>query len=558
MRIFSVAEIFMPDCLPILVAQSTSVPLEWLDVLILATSVIGVTLFGMWISRKRDTTTDYYLAGKTVAWWAVAGSIFGTNISSHHMVGMMGAGLKEGFAQANFEFGAIFGLLTLCYFFLPFYRHMGVYTLSEYLGRRFDDRSRCVYSVTNMAFLLIQMVGTMMLGALTIATLTADSPYAISYEMSVCLLALVAGVYTMYGGLTADIFNDVVQSILLLIGSGLLAVLAIWHPNVGGLSGLLERQPEKFHVFFEASHPELPWSGVLSGLMVMHMYYWGTNQFIVQRTLGARSDWDARMGTITAGFFKLLIPFLCIVPGMAAGYILAIDPATESDTAFAGLTRTLLPPGYGLVGVVMAGLVAGILSTIDSMMNSTATLFTFDIYKKYVRPDASEMRLIWVGRAAMMLMVGAAIAISLYFGQTKGSIFNRMVDFNAYLVPGVIVAYVAGILQPLVTRTASLVCILAGPLLSILFERVAYHGFDHVLQGFHRAALATIACYAVLVVVSLATQRERDPEREQFTWSRFKSQRQSGQGDNRALWQNDKLWAGALVACTLGMCWFFR
>ncbi len=182
--------------------------------------------------------------------------------------------------------------------------------------------------------------------------------------------------------------------------------------------------------------------------MVLHLYYWGTNQFIVQRTLGARSDWDARMGTITAGFFKLMIPFLCIVPGMAAGYILNIDPATESDTAFAGLTRTLLPSGYGLVGVVMAGLVAGILSTIDSMMNSTATLFTFDIYKKYIRPNASEMRLIWVGRGAMMVMVGAAIGLSLYFGQTKGGIFNRMADYNAYLVPGVIVAYVAGILQP--------------------------------------------------------------------------------------------------------------
>jgi SSS family solute:Na+ symporter len=547
----------MIDCVPILVAQAATVPLQWLDVLILAGSVIGVTAFGMWIGRKEDNTTDYYLAGKTVAWWAVAGSIFGTNISSHHMVGMMGAGLKEGFAQANYEFGAIFGLLALCYFFLPFYRHMGLYTLSQYLGRRFDERSQLVYSVTNMAYLLIQMVGTMMLGALTVATLTADSPYAISYTLAVCILAAVSTAYTLYGGLKADIFNDVVQSVLLLIGSGMLAVLAIWHPNVGGLSGLLEKQPEKFHVFFEASHPELPWSGVLSGLMVMHFYYWGTNQFIVQRTLGARSDWDARMGTITAGFFKLLIPFLCIVPGMAAGYILAIDPATESDTAFAGLTRTLLPTGYGLVGVVMAGLVAGILSTIDSMMNSTATLFTFDIYKKYVRPEASEMRLIWVGRGAMMLMVGAAIALSLYFGQEKGGIFNRMVDYNAYLVPGVIVAYVAGILQPLVTRTASFVCILAGPFLSIFFEQVAYHGFDHQLQAFHRAALATLACYVVLLAVSLVTQHQRDPEREQYTWLRFKRQRQSGQSV-RPRWQNDKLWASVLVACTLGMCWFFR
>lgn len=543
---------------PLLVAQSASVPLQRLDVMILGGIILGITAFGMWIGRKEKNTRDFYLAGKTVAWWAVAGSIFGTNISSHHMVGMMGAGLKEGFAQANFEFGAIFGLMMLCFFFLPFYRRMGLFTLSEYLGRRFDDRSRLVYSITNMGFLLIQMVGTMILGALTVATLTADSQYAISYAGAVWILAAVASAYTLYGGLKADIFNDVVQSILLLLGSGMLAVLAIWHPDVGGLTGLMEKQPDKFHVFFEASHPELPWSGVLSGLMVLHLYYWGTNQFIVQRTLGARSDWDARVGIIAAGFFKLLIPFLCIVPGMAAGYILAIDPATESDTAFAGLTRALLPTGYGLVGLVMAGLVAGILSTIDSMMNSTATLFTFDIYKKYIRPEASELRLIWVGRIAMMLMVGSAIALSLAFGETKGGIFNRMADYNAYLVPGVIVAYVAGILQPFVTPTASFLCILAGPLLSILFQQVAWHGLGHDLQGFHRAGLATLACYGVLLFVSRWTQRERDSAREHYTWSRFRRERQDSEAESLRHWQSDKFWACILVLCTLAMCWYFR
>lgn len=547
----------MLGCFGTLLADTTSVPLQWLDFVLLVGIVLSVTAFGLWVGRKESGTADYFLAGKSIAWWVVAGSIFGTNISSHHMVGMMGAGLKEGFAQANFEFGAVFGLLMLCYFFLPFYRRMGVYTLSEYLGRRFDERSRLLYSITNMAFLLIQMVGTLILGALTLETLTAGSDFAISYEQSVWLLASVAAAYTIVGGLKAVIYTDFIQSILLLGGSGTIAILAIWHPDVGGISGLLEKQPEKFHVFFEASHPELPWTGVLSGLMVLHLYYWGTNQFIVQRTLGARSDWDARMGTITAGFFKLLIPFLCIVPGMAAGYILAIDPATESDTAFAGLARTLLPAGYGLVGLVMAGLVGGILSTIDSMMNSTATLFTFDIYKKHIRPDASEMRLIWVGRVAMMLMVALAIVLSLYFGQTRGGIFNRMADFNAYLVPGVIVAYVAGILQPFVTRTASFVCILAGPLLSIAFEQTALWGFDHDLQQFHRAGLATLVCYGVLVIVSFFTQHERDHEREHFTWFRFKSERTEERAQKHRGWQNDKLWAVVLVACTLWMCWIF-
>ncbi len=542
---------------PLLAAETASVPLAPLDFVLLVGTVLAVTAFGMWVGRKEKGTADYFLAGKSVAWWVVAGSIFGTNISSHHMVGMMGAGLKEGFAQANFEFGAVFGLLMLCYFFLPFYRRMGVYTLSEYLGRRFDDRSRLLYSITNMLFLLIQMVATLILGALTVETLTAGSEYEISYRWCVWLLASVAAAYTIFGGLKAVIFTDFIQSILLLVGSGTIAILAIWHPDVGGISGLLEKQPEKFHVFFEASHPELPWTGVLSGLMMLHLYYWGTNQFIVQRTLGARSGWDARMGTITAGFFKLLIPFLCIVPGMAAGYILAIDPATESDTAFAGLTRTLLPAGYGLVGLVMAGLVGGILSTIDSMMNSTATLFTFDIYRKYLDPEASEMRLIWTGRVAMMAMVALAIVLSLYFGQTRGGIFNRMADYNAYLVPGVIVAYVGGILQPRMTPTGSFACILAGPLLSVLFERGAAGLFDHELQGFHRAGLATVACYVVLLAVSLLTRGERDPEREHYTWGRFKAERQADEVAHRAWWQNDKLWAVVLVAGTLWMCWFF-
>ena len=266
---------------------------------------------------------------------------------------------------------------------------------------------------------------------------------------------------------------------------------------------------------------------MLSGLMVLHLYYWGTNQFIVQRTLGARSDWDARMGTIAAGFFKLLIPFLCIVPGMAAGYILAIDPATESDTAFAGLTRELLPAGYGLVGVVMAGLVAGILSTIDSMMNSTATLFTFDIYKKYIRPEASEMRLIWVGRGAMMLMVGAGdLAVAVLRPDQRG-----------HLQPHGRLQRLPGARRDRGLRGRHLAA--AGDAHRVVrlhsgrsvacrscSSRRPTTAFDHELQAFHRAGLATLACYVVLLVVSLATQHERDPEREQYTWSRFKRQRQ--------------------------------
>ena len=539
-----------------LLAQSSSLPLHTLDLVILVFSIVAVTLFGMYLGRKEEGTSDYFLAGKSVAWWAVAGSIFGTNVSSHHMVGMMGAGLKEGFAQANFEFGAICGLMMLCYFFLPLYRRMGVYTLSEFLGRRYDDRSRLLYSLSNMAFLLIQMCGTLILGAVTIETLTAGTQYSVSYQAAVWGLSLVAAAYTVFGGLKAVIYTDVIQSVLLLIGSAIIAVLAIWHPNVGGIAGLLTKEPAKFHVFFPADHPQLPWTGVLTGLMVLHFYYWGTNQFMVQRALGAKSGWDGRMGIIAAGFFKLLIPFLCIVPGMAAGYILTINKETQSDTTFAALTRTLVPAGYGLVGLVMAGLVGGILSTIDSLMNSTATLFTFDIYRKYVHPNASEKRLIWVGRAAMIVLVATAIGLSLQFGETKGGIFNLMADYNAYLVPGVLIAFPAGIFQRFLTPTGAVACILAGSVSSVLLEQGASRLFNHSLQAFHRAGLATVASYTVLVLVSLVSQSERSPEREQYLWWTYRHNPADEGPFARPWWQNDRTWAIILVTCTLTLCWY--
>ena len=369
------------------------------------------------------------------------------------------------------------------------------------------------------------MVGTLILGALTVETLTAGSEYAISYRGCVWLiLAGVAAAYTIFGGLKAVIYTDVIQSVLLLVGarhrsrcspSGI--------RKVGGISGLLERQPEKFHVFFPADHPELPWSGVLSGLMVLHLYYWGTNQFIVQRTLGAKTGWDARTGTIMAGFFKLLIPFMCIVPGMAAALILAIDPETQSDTAFAGLTRTLLPAGYGLVGLVMAGLIGGILvnNRLDDELYGDAVHFRH-LPESISIPDATEMRLIWVGRLAMM-SDGLAwrLGCRCYFGQARGGIFNtygglqrlpgtgrdrglRGRHFAAAGHPHRGICVHSG-------RTNLVGCLRVGCL-----ERVRAQA-----AGFSSGGIGDRGVLLDRDGVSLLTQRERDSEREHYTWRRF-------------------------------------
>lgn len=540
----------------VILAQTGSLPLSGIDMAIVVVSLVVVSAFGMYMGRSERGTGDFFLAGKSVPWWAVAGSIFGTNISSHHLVGMMGAGLKEGFAQANFEFGAIAGLLMLCYFFLPLYRRMEVYTLSEYLGRRYDDGTRLLYSLTNMVFLLLQLCAALALGAVTVEGLTAGTGYDVDFFTAVWVMASVAALYTITGGLKAVIYTDVVQSALLLVGAAIIAVLAITHPNVGGLSGLIEKEPQRFHVFFPADHPELPWTGVLTGLMVMHFYFWGTNQFMVQRALGAKSDWDGRLGIIAAGFFKLGIPFLCIAPGMAAAYILDL-PADQSDKAFAGLTRALLPAGYGLVGLVLAGLVGAILSTVDSMLNSASTLFTFDIYRKYLRHEASEHELIWVGRVAMVFITVASIALSLVFGDQRAGIFNQMVNYNAYFVPGVLVAFLGGILLPWPTKSGAWASILLGPVVSVVYERAALGLWDHHLQSFHRAALAAATCCVLLVGVSLCRPSERSAEREQYLWWRYRGGAELAGRAERPRWQDDRLWAGLLVLLTLAMCWYF-
>ena len=540
----------------VLLGQVQGSVLTTFDLLVLIISVLAVMAFGMYMGRREEGTRDFFLAGRNVAWWAVAGSVFASNVSSHHMVGMTGAGRKHGFAEANFEFGAICGLMMLCYFFLPLYRRMGVYTLSEYLGRRYDSRSQLLYSLTSMAFMLIQMCGALILGAIAVGELTRGTQLELSYEAAVWGLATVAAIYTIFGGLKAVIYTDVVQSVLLLLAGGVIAALAIYHPNVGGVTGLLQKEPEKFHVFFEASHEELPWTGVMTGLMILHFFYWGTNQFIVQRTLGARTGWDGRMGIIVAGFFKLLIPFITIVPGMAAAHFLEI-PEDQTDTVFAAMAKYLLPAGIGLIGLFMAGLVGAILSTIDSMMNSASTLFTFDIYRKYLAPQASEKRLIAVGRVSMMVMVGVAVVLSLYFGGTKDNVFNRMVSYTAYLVPGLLIAFLAGILLRGVTATGAVWCILAGPIGSVVLELGARYGLGHRLQTFHRCGLAAALSFFVLLIISQLYRHERHSDGAQFVWWTYRHDPDDLGTAGRPFWQSDRLWATILVACTLALCWFF-
>ena len=561
----------------------THVTLTTLDIVIFLTSIVLIMAVGLWTGRKEKDTEDFFLAGHGVPWWGVAGSIFGTNVSANHLVGMMGVGYSIGFAQAHFEIGAVGGLLLLCYVFLPLYRRMGIYTLSEYLGRRYDERSRVAYAITILVFIaLIHMVIAFYIGSRSMLFLLRGTPLEVSYTAGIVIFALVTACYTIVGGLKAVIWTDVIQSVLLLLAGILVALFVFAQPEIGGFTGLMAKDAalplaeQKFHLYLPPNHPELPWTGIFTGLMILHFSYWGTNQFIVQRTLAARTGFDGRMGIVAAGYLKLLIPFFSVAGGIAAGHLFRARVASgelaalpQPDDAFSMLVRLVVPAGYGLAGLIAAGLIGAILSSLDSMMNSGATILTFDFYKRYIRRQAGERELLLVGRICIVLLViipGWLAAVS--YTETEGdNFFLRMADQSSHLLPGILIAFLVGALWRRATATGGFLTILLSPFFSMLIEP-AYRRwmadppgitawvqltFGSELNFLHRVALTALFGTVLILVVSRFTRRDEGTDR--YTWWAYRAD-QAGE-PSRPFWRSERPWAWLLCGLALWMMIYF-
>ena len=509
-----------------------------LDITIFFGSLLGVMGLGLWAGRKEDTSEEYFMAGRNTPWWGVAASIFGSNISANQFVGMMGLGFSVGFAQSNFEISAVAGLLVMCYAFLPIYRKLKVYTLSEYLEKRFDSNCRLLYALI-MVFVMvvIHTVPAFYIGSRSINILLQGGPGEINfgwYAAGVLIMAVVCGSYTILGGLKAVILTDAVQSVLMLFAGLMVAWLTFSQPEVGGWAGMIDQDvvgEQKLHLYRPANDPALPWSGVLIGLIILHFNYWGTNQFIVQRAISAKSDKAARTGIIAAGFLKLLIPFYSVGAGIAAFYLLAkrnMDVAP--DAVFTTLLAELVAPvGFGLLGIVAAGLMGAILSSIDSMMNSAATIVTFDVYQRYLKPDASEKQLIWVGRLCILLFVVSGTLISLFTidPNSKDNFYLSLTSYQSKLVIGIVVAFLMGMLWQRTTPSGGLAALVAGIAfgfgIPVVYERIATQSpamvaaFGTKLNFMHTAFVNFVLTTLVCIVVSLLTPH--DSEKSRFTWT---------------------------------------
>ena len=706
------------------------------DFVVFFGSLLAVMGVGLWVARRDGgETSDYYLAGKDTPWWAVAGSIFGSNVSANHMVGMMAVGFGAGFVISHFEITAIAGLLLLCYFFLPVYRKLHVFTLSDYLSKRFDDRSRVGYSVIMLVIIvMVMMLPAFYMGSRAVNILMVDrmeieqaqyasrvqnggitsnmkreaaanweflqarkglidaallkdgeaiqvpktlgeleptaytnlwravfpdqnatipplatgstrlisihdeteqsiaetewkqhiitlhsrlapigaalvkedgkpkEPYEIAklppeafatlwgqvfpdrnetvpsfdegakeiltahkelstewgtltrvevskkyYVWGIIIMALVTGAYTIVGGLRAVIITDVIQTALIIVAMLVVAWCTFNHNQMGGWEVLMAFDTNELkhitpgkdlmHLYKPMNDPQFPWTGMLSGVLVLHIYYWGANQFIVQRALAARSLNDARIGIITAGFFKLLIPFLSIGTGIAAYYLFQQTmPGVElaADTAFPVLMREVVAPLAmpGLVGLVAAGLIGAILSSVDSMMNSAATLVTFDFYKRFINPKATEEQLVRLGKYIIGgLVIGSAfLTIIIFDPNTKEPFFEYVAKHQSKLISGIVAAFVLGMLWRGTTAAGGFASIVTGVAVSYTlpllygsvtagtgaFAQDLTSMFGEKLNAFHSVFVAFIISLLVNVLVSKFTKV--DEEKAKFTW----------------------------------------
>jgi len=508
-----------------------------LDIIIFFGSLVIVMILGLRFGGHDKTAQDYFLAGNKTRWWGVAGSIFGSNISANHIVGMLGVGYSIGFAQSHFEVGAIAGLLLLCYGFLPVYKSLKIYTLSEYLARRYDEKTRMIYALI-MIFVIVfvMMVPGFYIGSRSLNILFSGDYKHVeygNYVIGIVIMVVITGSYTIFGGLKAVIVTDVFQSFLLLVATGIVAYVTFSQPEIGGWFNMLEIDANNkalMHLYLPSDHPDLPWTGVLSGLFILHFYYWGANQFIVQRALSASSMREARFGIILAGFVKLLIPFISIGTGIAAFYLFQRKGLeVDQDAAFTTLiTEFVQPLGYGLLGLVAAGLIGAILSSLDSMMNSAATIITFDIYKKHLRPEADERTLILIGKIWIaILIVGAAIITILIMDpNSEDSFFLHIARHQANLVSGIVVIFGLGMFWKRASARGAFWAVLSGIICSYglpVFYRVFLRDYFNLeaelgleLNFLHTVLIACLVAAVAQIVLSV--NQPIHPEASKLTW----------------------------------------
>ena len=442
--------------------------LEGLDWIVLGLYFIALIFVAVWVVlQKNKNTEDYFLAGRNVGWFVIGASIFASNIGSEHVVGLAGTGFESGTPMAHYELHAWIVLL-LGWLFLPFYIRSGAFTMPEFLEKRFDSKSRWFLSLFSLiAYVLTKVSVTIYAGGIVVSELLG-----IPFWYGAIGVVVFTGIYTVIGGMKAVIYTETLQAIILILGSIIITYLGL--QEVGGWAELrntvIAASPDHFNMWRPMSDPDFPWTGLLFGGTIVGVWYWCTDQYIVQRTLAANNIKIGRRGAIFGAYLKLLPIFIFLIPGIIAFALSIQNPEVfyieKADRAFPMLVKTLLP--VGLKGLVAGGLMAALMSSLASVFNSCSTIFTIDIYKK-LKPNESEKKLLNIGKlATTVIVILGIIWIPIMEKIGGGVMYQYLQNVQSYIAPPVAAVFILGIVWKRVNSKAAITTLIAGLVLLIM------------------------------------------------------------------------------------------
>ncbi len=541
---------------------------SFLDYLVFGIYALSIVGIGLYVSRKKKgvekTSEDYFLAGKSLPWWAVGASLIAANISAEQMIGMSGSGFAIGLAIASYEWMAAITLLIVGKYFLPVFIKQGIYTIPEFLEKRYGKTLKSILAVFWISlFVLVNLTTVLYLGALALDTILGSGDGSLVI-VAIVGLGLFTAIYSLWGGLSAVAWTDVLQVFLLVLGGLITAFIALDHlaPDGGaweGLKYLYEKVPEKFSMILEKGELIMPdgrdawWdlpslSVLIGGMWIANLYYWGFNQYIIQRTFAAKSLKEAQKGIVFAAGLKLIIPLIVVIPGIiafvlntdAAGMLTtdSVDPsflkdsgAIDSDKAYPWLVNRFVP--VGLKGLILAALAAAIVSSLASMLNSTATIFTMDIYKPYVNKLASEKRLVNVGRITGLVALIVAGIIAPMLGNLPQA-FQYIQEYTGIVSPGILAIFMLGLFWRKTTNKAAVWGAISAVPVALFFKagskawfsQTSLENFFPNLPWMDQMAYTFILVSLIIAVVSLVDGKGKmNPKGIQLTTKIFKTER---------------------------------
>lgn len=521
---------------------------------------------GFWVARKESNVADdYFLAGRKLPWYAVALSMTGSNIGTEHFIGMVGTAYAVGLAPATFEWGNFLPYSILCWIFLPYFFRKKLYTVPEFLERRYSPGTRGVFAGLTMLHMVVGVLAPALYAGGRIVYEMALQQQASSFNWGfmgcVLIISGVTAAYCIYGGLLSVVWTDVLQVGVLVVGGLMLVIVGAG--NAGGIKSVIDTNlaadATRFSLIQSASHPVSPWPGVATFWLTLSLWYVGTNQFYIQRCLGAKSEWDAKMGVIGCAFIKFFLPFIIVFPGLVA--FAMFGPGLKEDSVYIKMVNELLPP-FGR-GVLLAALIAAIMSTVSSVLNSASTIWSMDVHKRLLHPEASEAELVRVGRWSTLLIIVIGTALAPLLLWWKGGIFIYIQDMAAFFAPPITVIFLAAFLWPRAhgrAATFTLVFgIMSGIVLKVTAERYGSEGIAQLKPLLNRAAVNWAICLAALIIATFGIRRSKDESYDpdaiwNLRWARLP---ENERPRNRGL-RNLMFWWIVMISVSAALFVFFR